>query len=133
MRAYSLDLRTHLLQAVDRGVSKAEAAQTFGVAVSTINRYRQRQRERGTLAPSPIPGRPRRIGPAQHAALEAQLATHPDATLEQHCQRWAADQGVVVSPATMSRTIARLGWTWKKSHWWPPSVTTRLVLPGVRR
>ncbi len=47
--------------------------------------------------------------------MEAQLRDHPDATLAQHCQLWQQAHGVRVSPATMSRTIQRLSWTWKKS------------------
>ncbi len=38
MRAYSLDLRTHLIQAVDSGLNKAEAARVFGVSLRTLNR-----------------------------------------------------------------------------------------------
>ena len=36
MRAYSLDLRTHLIQAVVSGISKAEAARVFGVSLRTL-------------------------------------------------------------------------------------------------
>ena len=59
MRAYSLDLRTHLIQAVDSGISKAEAVRVFGVSSRTLNRYLQQRSETGALTPKPIPGRPR--------------------------------------------------------------------------
>ena len=48
------------------------------------------------------------------AALAAQVAATPDATLAAHCARWEAAQGVRLSVATMSRTIRRLGITLKK-------------------
>lgn len=123
MRAYSLDLRSHLIDAVRAGTSKADAAHIFGVSVRTINRYLKQLAETDRLEAKPLPGRRRQIPPEQGADLEAQLRAAPAATLEQHCDQWHASHGGRVSPATMSRAIARLGWTWKKSRWWPPSGT----------
>ena len=133
MRAYSVDLRTHLLQAVAAGGSKAEAARVFGVSVRTLDRYLRQRALTGQVAPKPIPGRERIIGPAQDPLLEAQLQAHDDATLAQHCELWEQAQGVRVSLATMSRAIARLGWTRKKSRWWPPSATRPRGPRGGRR
>jgi len=132
MRAYSHDLRSHLLQAVDAGIQKAEAARVFGVSVRTIDRYLRQRTLTGRVAAKPIPGRPRSIPPSQDALLQAQLAAHHDATLETHCARWETAHGVRVSLATMSRAIARLGWTWKKSRWWPPSGTRLSAASGGR-
>ncbi len=94
-------------------MAQGAVAQTFGVGRATVQRY-VAQRRRGTLVPRPFPGRAARIGAAHAAALRAQMDAAPDATLAEHCDRWAADQGVRVSVATMQRTIARLGWTRKK-------------------
>jgi len=130
MRAYSHDLRTHLLQAVDADVTKAEAARVFGVSVRTIDRYLRQRALTGEVAAKPIPGRQRSIPPSQNPSLEAQLQAHHDATLAQHCELWDAAHGLRVSLATMSRAIARLGWTWKNSRWWPPSATRPSVSSG---
>lgn len=115
MKQYSTDLRERLLGAIDAGLPQAEAARLFGVCVSTISRWRRRQRAAGTVAALPRPGRTARIGPAQAAALQAQVAAYPDATLAAHCARWEAEHGVRVSVATMSRVLRRLGITLKKS------------------
>ena len=116
MKQYSADLRERLLGAIDAGLPAAEGARLFGVCPSTIRRWRKRQRSTGTVAARPRPGRTPRIGPAQAAALRAQVAAHDDATLAAHCARWAAEQGVVVaSVATLASTIRRLGITVKKS------------------
>lgn len=125
MRAYSLDLRRHLVAAVATGLAKAEVAAVFGVSVRTIDRYLRQRDQTGDLAAKPIPGRRRQIPPEQNGLLHDQLSQHPDAALVQHCEFWAAHHGIRVSPASMSRAITRLGWTWKKSHWWPPSATRR--------
>jgi transposase len=120
MRAYSHDLRTHLLRAIDQGMPKPEAARIFGVSTRTIERYQQRRRETGDVQARPIPGRRRHISAAQEAPLWAQLERFPTATLAEHCRRWQAAHGVPLSTATMSRQIHRLGWTRKKGRWWPP-------------
>jgi transposase len=115
MKQYSVDLRERLLRAIDAGLSQAEAARLFGVGTATIERWRRRQRETGSVAPRRRSGRPPRIAPAQTAALTAQVRAHPDATLVEHCARWQREQGVRLSPATMSRALTRLGWPLKKS------------------
>jgi transposase len=111
MRDYSLDLRRHLVQAIQSGTSKAHAAEVFGVSVRTIGRSLKHLAETDRLKAKPIPGRPRQILPEQHADLTAQLRAHADATLTEQCASWAASHGIRISPSTMRRTLARLGWT----------------------
>src|SRR5215218_3303698 len=111
----SADLREQSLAALDAGRRPAEVALLFGVSSRTLRRWRG-QRDAGWVAPPPRPGRPRRIGPGAEAALRAQVAAHPDATLADHCARWAREQGAVVSVATMCRALARLGLPLKKKR-----------------
>ena len=114
MRAYSIDLRTKVVAAVDRGMATGAVARAFGVSLSTVKRYRQQRRQTGSIAPRPIPGRPAVMRRDHDAVLRAQLEAQPDAILEEHCQRWEEQQGMHVSIATMARAIRRLGWTRKK-------------------
>ena len=126
MKAYSEDLRTCILGAVDAGMSKRHAAQVFGVSRATIKRYAHQRRETGRLAPKPPPApRSLLIGRDQQAALRAQVEAAPDATLAMHCAAWEQAQGVRVSVATMHRAIARLDWTRKKRPL-PPRSATRM-------
>ncbi len=130
MKQYSVDLRERLLGAIDAGLSQAEASRLFGVGTSTITRWRTLRATTGTLTPKPRAGRPPTIAPVQAAALREQVAQHADATLAEHCRRWAADQSVTVSVATMSRAIRRLGITVKKSsprHGTGPGSPRRVV------
>ena len=39
MRAYSKDLRRKIVDALRRGMSKAQAARTFGVGIPPVKRY----------------------------------------------------------------------------------------------
>ena len=57
MRAYSLDLRRHVVQAIQAGTGKAHAAEVFGISVRTINRYLKRLADTDMLAAKPIPDR----------------------------------------------------------------------------
>jgi len=115
MRAYSLDLRERIVAAVAAGEAQSAAARRFGVAVATVGNYLRLRRATGSLAPRPRPGGQPEIGPARYPALLTQMRADPDATLAQHCMTWAEREGQVVSVSTMGRTIARLGWTYKKN------------------
>ena len=117
MKAYSEDLRSRVVAAVDGGMSRGEAARTFGVSPATIKRYLRLRRQTGGLAPRPRRGSPPvKVGPLA-AALPPRLEAAPDATLEEHRAWYEQASGVRVSAATMSRAIAvRLGWTRKKSR-----------------
>ena len=121
MKAYSPDLRSKIVAAVEAGRSKAEVARVFGVGLSTVKRYVQHQAATGSLEPKRHPGRAPTIRPDQRPQLWAQLEAHPAALLAEHCARWAEHSGIRLSTATMSREIKRLGWTRKKGRWLPPS------------
>src|SRR5215469_12357555 len=133
MRAYSTDLKERLVRAVADGQPMREAARRYNVCVNTVKRAVVQERETGSLERKPIPGYPRRIGPEQETALRARLQTAPDATVLEHCAWWAEYSGQQLSEATMWRAMRRLGWTHKKNHWQPVSVTRRHAPPGARR
>jgi transposase len=118
MRAYSRDLRQRILAAVDDGASQRTVAERFGVDVRTVRRYLAKRRATGSIDPEKNPGgRPSRIRPEQQPLLMAQLRLHPTATLSELCERWERITGTRLSEATMSRTLRRLGWRWKRGRW----------------
>ena len=116
MKQYPADFRDRLLRALDAGLARAEATRTFGVSERTMRRWQQQRRATGSVAPKRRLGRRRRIGTDAEARLRAQVAAQPDATLAEHCTRWATEQGIAVSTATMSRALRRLGLPLKKSR-----------------
>ena len=121
------------MAAVDRGDRREAVAERFSVSVPTITRWVRLRRETQALAPRPVPGPPAVKLGALVEALPERLAGHADATLEEQCTWWHGVSGVAVSTATMSRAIARLGWTRKKSRWEPSSGTRPPVRPGATR
>jgi transposase len=133
MNAYSKDLRLRVLGAVERGLPREEVSRLFGVSRSTIKRWVRRRREGEDLEPKRSTGRKRRIlsTAEEKRALWKQLQENDEATLERHCQLWEERGGVRVSLATMSRAIRqKLGWTYKKRRWVPPSETKKLEVLG---
>ena len=120
MNAYSEDLRKKIVEAVERGMPKIEAARTFGVGISSVKRYVASYREGRSLVPKKRPGSKPKLDEGARKLLEANLEEHPEATLPQRrefLQRVYA--GFSVSDSTISRMLRRLGWTRKKDRWVP--------------
>ncbi|MDQ5828255.1 MAG: IS630 transposase-related protein [Chloroflexota bacterium] len=56
MKAYSKDLPQKIVDAIERGMPKAEAARTFGVGISTVKRYATKAQRGEPLEPRKAPG-----------------------------------------------------------------------------
>lgn len=111
-KAYSMDLRTRVVAAVDAGGSAEDVAERFEVSTRWVNLLLRRRRETGG-----IEVRNGRRGPEPKLAphrdrLCALVAEQPDATLEELRDRL----GVRVSISTLWHTLHGLGFTFKKSH-----------------
>jgi transposase len=117
MNAYSEDLRKKIVEAVERGMPKIEAARAFGVGVSSVKRYVATYREGRSLAPKKRPGSEPKLDDGARKLLEANLEECPQATLPQRCEFLRQVCGVSVSDSTVSRTLRRMGWTRKKERW----------------
>ncbi len=133
MGSYSKDLRLKVLAATDRGTPRREVVDTFGISLATLKRWLKKRREGEDLSPRFSTGRKRRIlsNVEERRSLWAQLEANDEATLERHCELWEEERGVKVSIATMSRAIRkRLGWTFKKRRWVPPSETKKREVLG---
>jgi transposase len=89
-QSYSEDLRARVLAAIDGGMAARSAASVFRVSVSYIYKAVIRRRRTGEVSASSRRGhRPRKLTPAQEAALAAHITVHPDITLAA-LQTWLA-------------------------------------------
>ena len=52
-KPYSADLRVRVVEAVDEGATRQEAAERFGVSVSSAVRWHQAWRHEGTIEAKP--------------------------------------------------------------------------------
>ena len=104
-------------------MSKAQAARTFSVSLSSVKRYADKAQRGESLAPKRSPGSAPRLDDRAIKLLEEDLRERPFATLEERCEYAEALTGLSVSRSTMCRTIARIGTTRKKGGDRPPSAT----------
>lgn len=117
MNAYSEDLRKKIVEAVERGMPKIEAARSFGVGISSVKRYVATARQGKSLAPKKRPGSKPRIDQGARRLLEADLEQRPAATLSHRREFLRRVAGISVSDSTVSRMLKRMGWSRKKDRW----------------
>ena len=117
MKAYSEDLRTKILEAVDRGMPKSEAAKTFGVSRSSVKRYAAARREARPLAPRKHPGSKPKLDQRARKILQADVEDRPAITLKERCRFLKEMGGVSVSESTLSRLLRKMGFSPKDGVW----------------
>jgi transposase len=81
-KSYSADLRRRVIEAVEAGASRPEAAESFGIDVSSAVRWLQCWNETGRCAPKPRGGS---VSPLERHAEQilAPIAEQSDLTLEE--------------------------------------------------
>ncbi len=130
MRAYSEDLRTRIVIAVEEeGLAKVEVARRFKIDRATVYRYLARAGQ-GELKARTSPGRTRKLTPEQVQAFKRQLEAHSDETLIEHAERFAEEQSVNLAFSTVNLYCKRLGITRKKSVSTPKNGTKLLANSG---
>jgi len=117
MKAYSEDLRKKILEAVDRGMPKSEAARTFGVSRTSVKRYAAARREGRPLTPKKHPGSKPKLEERARKLLEADVEDRPAITLKDRCRFLKEMVGVSVSESTLSRLLRKMGFSPKDGVW----------------
>jgi transposase len=112
-RPYSLDLRERVAARVTAGETCRTVAALFGVSVSSVVRWSQRQRETGSAAAKPMGGKRPLVLAGERDWLLARIASKPDLTLRAVAAELAA-RGVVVSLAAVWTFFAREKISFKK-------------------
>jgi transposase len=114
MSGYSEDLRSWIVSAVGGGMSKAQAARTFCVSLSSVKRYVNKADRGESLAPKKRPGSVPKLDEKAMKLLEEDIRERPFASLQERRDYVEVITGISVSRSTMCRAIARLGPTRKK-------------------
>lgn len=112
---YSEDLRRRVLAAVDGGMSKWQAHQTFGISRSTIDDWLTLRSETGSLAAKTAYYRGRRPALEDSAELRAFIEQHQHRSLSEMATAWQQEKGERRCLATFCKTLKRLGYTRKKN------------------
>jgi transposase len=111
MRAYSLDLRTRVVGAVDKQIgTQTEVASLLGVGCTFIKKLLRQRRESGTLAPKSHGGGhvPKLAGPQREVVRSSIVQEQTDAPVEEVQAYVASQLGVEVSQAPVSRGLQSL-------------------------
>jgi len=124
MNAYSEDLRTKIIEALERGMGKSQAARTFSVSLSSVKRYCRLAQEGRSLAPKKRPGSKPKIDERSSKLLEEDLGERPFVTLQHRCEYLRAVASVEVSRSTVCRAIKRMNSTRKKGGDRPKNATS---------
>jgi transposase len=117
MKAYSEDLRKKILEAVDRGMPKSEAARAFGVSSSSVKRYAAARREGKPLTPKKHPGSKPKLDERARKILQADVERRSAVTLKQRSRFLKEMVGVSVSESTLSRLLRKMGFVPKDGVW----------------
>lgn len=112
---YSQDLRERVIAALEAGKqTQPDIAETFGLSVSTVEKWWQRWRETHSCAAKPHGGGQTRRLEACEGAIRAAVKRQPDITLAELSEQMKAECGVRASSSMMSRELSRLGLPRKK-------------------
>ena len=114
MKAYSLDLRTRIVNAALTGKSSRDVAKRFNVSHTTVQKLLRQYHHTQDLNPRPHPGRARKLDPEQLRTFQDLLDTHPELTLQERSDAFLEKTGVRLSSATTWRYTHRLGYSRKK-------------------
>ena len=113
-----------IVEALERGMGKSQAARTFSVSLSSVKRYCRLAEEGRSLAPKKRPGSKPKIDERSRRLLEEDLRERPFVTLQQRCEYLRAVASVEVSRSTVCRAIKRMDSTRKKGADRPLNATS---------
>ena len=131
-RAYGLDLRRRVIEAIDGGISARAAAARFSVGISTSINWHRQWREAGSLEPG-RQGKPAGSKLDAHEAFILDLvAAEKDIALHEIAARLACERDLQTCPATVWYFLSKRGLTHKKRRAMPQSNNARTSAPAVK-
>ena len=112
-KPYSMDLRQRVIESIQAGASRREAAELYGISPSIAVLWAQRWNTTGSIEARPTGGS---VSPLEdHAAFLLALVTEqPDLTLNEIVAAMAR-VGIVSSRTAVWRFYDRHGFTYKKN------------------
>ena len=113
-RGYSDDLRVRVIEHVQAGASRREAARLFKIGDATAVRWCQRWFKTGATSAKPGTGHARSPLKAHEAWLLELVAAVPDLTLEEIRQRLIEERGQTAGIGSVWRFFDRHGVSFKK-------------------
>ena len=129
-RAYSVDLRKRVVEAIVGGLSTREAARRFAIGLSTAGAWHRAWRDSGSLEPG-RQGHPKvsKLDPHEAFILSLVDTQDRDITLAEIADRLAADRGVRTCAASVHAFFKKRDITVKKRRRMRRSSSARMSSP----
>ena len=117
MKAYPIELRQRVLQAVDTGLgTRDEIARIFSVSTFWIRKLLRQRNQTGDIAPLPSnAGRKPAFRGSDLERLDDFVTENPDSTLEEIKDYFSGK--VDCSIVAVHNALKRLGWRYKKNRY----------------
>lgn len=120
-RAYGMDLRQRVVEAIEGGMSSRAAARRYAVGESTAGSWHRRWRATGSLRPG-RQGNPGGSLLDDHEAFILELVNETvDISLAEIAERLVVEREVTVDPSTIWYFFRRRAITYKKRRHMPQS------------
>ena len=131
-RAYSLDLRKRVIEAIEGGVSSREAGRRFAIGESTAGAWHRAWRATGSLEPG-RQGHPKvsKLDPHEAFILSLVESEDRDITLAEIAERLETERGVRTCAASVHAFFKKRAITYKKRQRTPRSSSARTSSPGA--
>ena len=107
---YSIDLRSKVMAAIERGEKKSHVSRMFNISRDTIDRWLNRRKETGSVKAVQGYQRGHSHCIKDWEEFHAFAQRYGDKTQAEMAQLWFGE----MSERTMSRALAHIGWTRKK-------------------
>lgn len=117
MKAYSEDLRQKIVQAIEDGLSKSQAARLFNVSLSSVKRFARIAQRGESLKPGKGSGRPPKVGEDEKRLIEEDVRERPAATIRERRMYLESITGKTFSNPTIRRLLKRMGFSQKNGQW----------------
>ena len=125
-RAYSLDLRRRVIEAIKGGLSTRKAARRFAIGIATAGAWHRLWRRTGDVRPG-RQGQPKRSKLDPHEDFILSLIEEmKDISLAELAERLAEERGLTACPATIWYFFDKRGITHKKRRRMPASSSARI-------
>ena len=115
MQALSEDIRSRVVEFVEDGGTRREAARKFRISPSSAVRFVSQWRRERSLKAKPQGGDRRRKLARWRNEIVAIVEDKPDITMPELAAVMAEQHKLSIAPASLSRFLCRLGYTYKKN------------------
>jgi transposase len=113
-KPYSDDLRARVIEAIEEGATREEAAEQHHVSLSSVGRFLRRKRETGSVGGAQFGGYKPYALAAHEDLVRQALARQPDVTLAE-LQAMLAKRKIEVGQTSVFRFLRHLKLTFKKT------------------